>query len=356
VTATNELSVEERLIEEPYAFDFFQAVALLRAIAGDAVGPLPAPGTVRFAGHPSLTFPASAIHDLAVRADHPPRMTVTFLGLTGPSGVLPRHYTEMLLRIERDVRGPEKRALRDWLDLFNHRVTALFYAAWEKYRFRLAYARGEADRDPPDPFTQALLSLIGLGTPGLRNRLTVPAADTHARVDDLGLLPFSGLLAARHRSAWGLEVLLGAYFLVPVAVEQFRGQWLLLDELSQTRLGTEGGNGTLGTDAVAGDRVWDIQGKFRVRLGPLRYIQFLSLLPDPADGRSAFALLAELVRLYAGPEFDFDVQLVLAAEHVPACALDDHTAGPRLGWSCWLLSAPLGTEADDPVFDGPASQ
>jgi type VI secretion system protein ImpH len=145
---------------------------------------------------------------------------------------------------------------------------------------------------------------------------------------------------------------LSDYFGVPVAVEQFRGQWLLLDEPSQTRLGVEGGNVTLGTDAVAGDRVWDVQGKFRVRLGPVRYAQFLDMLPNPDDGRTTFALIARLIRFYAGPEFDFDVQLVLEAEHAPACVLDDHAAGPRLGWNCWLLSTPLTREADEPVFDG----
>ncbi len=357
MTTAGEQTVEERLYAEPFAFDFFQAVRLLRALAGDAAGPVPLPSTVRFDAHQSLSFPPSAVADLRPAADgRPPALTVSFLGLTGPSGVLPRHYTELLLRAERESRGPEKHALRDWLRLFDHRAAALFYAAWEKYRFVLAYARGEADREHPDPFTRALLSLVGLGTGGLRNRLAAPEPAPGARVDDLGLLRFAGLLAQRHRGAWGLGVLLGGYFGVPVAVEQFHGQWLLLDEPSQTRLGDDGGNCTLGADAVAGDRVWDVQGKFRVRLGPLPYGQFLNLLPNPDDGRTAFALLARLVRLYAGPEFDFDVQLVVAAEHAPACVLDDHAAGPRLGWNCWLLSAPLGRAADDPVFDGSAAE
>ena len=355
-----EPTVARRLREEPYGFDFFQAVRLLRDLAGETAGPVPADTTVRFAAHVSLSFPPSTIADLRQRTPNgPPVVTQAFLGLTGPSGVLPRHYTELLMRLEREAKGPEKRALRDWLDLFNHRAGALLYAAWEKYRFTLPFARGEADRPEPDTFTRSLLSLVGLGTGGLRHRLAArneeaspPDAEPKLdRIDDLGLLRFAGILANRHRAAWGLEALVGDYFGVRVAVEQFRGQWLLLDTPSQTRLGLGDGNCTLGTDVVAGDRVWDVQGKFRLRLGPLKYAKFLELLPDPATGRTAFALLDRLVRVFAGAEFDYDVQLVLAAEEAPPCALDDHAAGPRLGWNCWLLSDPLSHEADDAVFE-----
>ena len=353
MSAPSELPVARRLYEEPYGFDFFQAVRLIRELAGDATGAVPSDATVRFAAHPSLAFPPSAIADLRpATADLPPKLTVAFLGLIGPGGVLPRHYTELLLRQERDAKGEEKRALRDWLDLFNHRATTLFYAGWEKYRFTLPFARGEADRPDPDPFTRAMLGLVGLGTGGLRNRLTVGGeGERPAKIDDLGLLRFAGILSQGHRAAWGLEVLVGDYFGTPAAVEQFRGQWLLLDEPSQTRLGADDGNCTLGSDAVAGDRVWDIQGKFRVRLGPLRYARFLEFLPDPTGVRTAFALLGRMVRFYAGPEFDFDVQLVLATGQAPACVLADHDDGPRLGWNCWLLSDPLGREADDAVFE-----
>ena len=354
-----EPTVARRLRDEPFTFDFFQAVRLLRDLAGDASGSVPSDATVRFAAHLSFSFPPSAVADLRFPKDGPPVLTQPFLGLTGPSGVLPRHYTELLLRLEREAKGPEKRALRDWLDVFNHRAGALFYAAWEKYRVTLPFARGDADKSPPDTFTRGMLSFVGLGTAGLRHRLTArieederpDAEPKFDKIDDLGLLRFAGILANRHRAAWGLEVVAGEYFGVPAAVEQFRGQWLLLDEPNQTRLGVENGNCVLGTDAVAGDRVWDVQGKFRVRLGPLRYARFLEFLPDPASGRTAFALLDRVVRTYAGAEFDFDVQLVLAAEEAPECVLDDHAAGPRLGWNCWLLSAPLDREADDAVFE-----
>src|SRR5207244_6114260 len=119
--------------------------------------------------------------------------TVPFMGLTGPNGVLPRHYTELLMRA-RDAKGPERHVVRDWFDLFNHRLISLFYRAWTKYRFWTAYERGEYAQPEPDLFTLSLYSLIGLGSQSLRNRLRVAVRSDPvrpepervlARVDDL---------------------------------------------------------------------------------------------------------------------------------------------------------------------------
>jgi type VI secretion system protein ImpH len=289
-------------------------------------------------------------------------MVQAFMGLTGPSGVLPRHYTELLYRIERDVKGLEKHALRDWLDLFNHRFVSLFYRAWEKYRFYIPYERKEYEGPEPDPFTSILYSLVGLGIPPLRGRLyvSVPNAiedETQetvlARVEDLALLHFSGMLAHRPRCAVALEAILRDYFQVPARIQQFQGQWLYLEPTSRTRLDGEVSNNRLGISAVAGDRVWDTQSKFRVRLGPLAYDLFLDLLPDrdPARGRKTFFLLVHLIRLYAEPTLDFDIQLVLKADEVPECRLTGGEAfGARLGWNTWLLTRPMPNDADDVVL------
>lgn len=410
--------VYRRLLAEPYQFDFFQACRLLGRIRKDlvAVGPDdPLVEPARFKGHLSLNYPASPVHAVAPGAASldPPAMTITFLGLFGPKGVLPWHYTQKLIDREharadewdrltdyqREQYAAERTAARAWLDLFNHRFAYLFYRAWDKYRFWLAYERAEPDRvdpdeiDPgsapsgslvggrPDPFTRCLLALSGLGTGGLRNRIVVTGArkagDTGdlgiaarglygrpagpvpgdrvlAKVSDIGLLRFAGLFAQRHRNAWGLRVLLAQYFALPVEVRMFQGQWLPLAPASQSRLGTSQ-NCELGVNAVAGSRVRDIQGKFRVRLGPLTYAEFLDYLPDrtPTPERKGFFLLSQLTRLYAGLEYDFDVQLVLRPPDVPYCELSaDPVSGPRLGWNCWLLTHTPPRPAEDVVFDG----
>ena len=365
-------SLARRLFEESCSFDFFQAVRLLQRMEPGRVrvgrGGPPNSEAVRFRVRTSLTFPPSSIYELrkATSSLPVPVMVQAFMGLTGPSGVLPRHYTELLYRIEREVRTPEKYALRDWFDLFNHRLVSLFYRAWEKYRFYVSFERGEFNGPEPDAFTSALYGLIGLGSKPMRGRLRVIARDgvdeygeprqrILARIEDLVLLHFSGAFAHRPRCAAALEAMLQDYFQVPGRIDQFEGQWLQLEPSSRTSLGGELGNNQLNISAVAGDRVWDRQSKFRVRLGPMSYAQFTDFLPDraPVPERKTFFLLVHLVRLYAEPTLDFDVQLVLKAEDVPECQLTgDGTFGARLGWNTWLLTQCARADAEDVVLEG----
>jgi type VI secretion system protein ImpH len=284
------------------------------------------------------------------------------MGLFGPSGVLPRHYTELLIRLQRNSKGPERYLLRDWLDLFNHRLVSLFYRAWEKYRFVLPYERREFERIEPDLFTRSMLSLVGLGMPPLRNRLTITTGSLGgsegpdrvlARVDDLCVLYYAGFFAHRPRNAISLQALVRNYFGIPTEVVQFQGQWLALEPQVQTRLGIPDGNCELGVSSVAGDKIWNVQNKIRIRLGPLPYERFLDFLPDlnPTPQRKDFFLLVQLVRLYVGAELDFDVQLVLKAEDVPEAQLTDEEAiGARLGWNTWVRNLPALSDADDGVF------
>ncbi len=333
--------LERSLFEDGHRFDFFQAVRLLERLYPhrQPVGreAAPAAETVRFHAQVSLGFPPSAVHDIdRDTAGGQPQMTVAFIGMTGPLGVLPRHYTEML------VEGARKKdpTLRDFLDLFNHRVVSFFYRAWEKYRFAMAYERTLSREAGDDRFSRYLFDLFGMGTEGLRGRLTV---------DDRALLLYAGLLAQAPRSASALQGLLSDYFGVPVTVEQFRGQWLPIAESERSVLGPRGRNNVLGVNTVAGRWYWDQQADFSVRVGPLSYAAYGDFLPT---GR-AFGPLVQLTRFYAGQAFNFDIQLVLEAAEVPRCGLGSHDDGAtRLGWSTWLKTDEFTTDADDAVFGG----
>ncbi|MBN9121566.1 MAG: type VI secretion system baseplate subunit TssG [Planctomycetes bacterium] len=112
------------LFAAPGKFDFFQAVRLLERLAVTdgraAVGGDTAPEreAVHFRVLPALRFPAGPVAKAARQEGTPPELTVTFGGLTGPDGILPQHYTALLLARSR----LKDNTLRDWLDMFHHRL------------------------------------------------------------------------------------------------------------------------------------------------------------------------------------------------------------------------------------------
>ncbi len=326
--------IERVIRKEPYSFDFFQAVRLLGRILADRqpVGRFSIPRTevVRFGAGADFGFPPSQIAGLDWPENGQPQMLVNFMGLTGPHGVMPLYYSALVRERMRARDG----AIREFLDVFNHRIVSLFYQAWEKFRFTVAYERGDDDR-----LSQRLLDLLGLGTAGLRDRQKVP---------DVTLIFRCGLLAAQARSAVALRALLMDYFEVPVEIEQFVGAWHSLEPDMQCRFSdTPSYSEQLGMGAVVGDEIWDQQSTARIRLGPLTLDQYRGFLPDG----SAHEPLRALVRFFAGNELDFEVQLVLRKEETPGCELGgEGPAGPRLGWLTWAKTKTMRVDPDDGVL------
>lgn len=343
-------SLEEALFTQGCEFEFFQAVRLLARILMDRkpVGSTAKPGEefVRFThlgssadineAQLAMAFPASAIHaiDCDAKLDDRALMTVTFFGLTGTQGVLPLCYTEWMLA----RRAAKDTTLAAFFDLFNHRLTSLFYRAWEKHAVPVQYELAAVRNRRPDPFTQYLFDLLGMGTAGLRGRM---------RVRDESLLRYGGLIAQHPMSAPSLRGILRDYFSAPVEIDQCVGGWYPLEDADCCYLSPESPRNQLGEAAFLGDEVWNQQSLFRIRVGPLPLKRFLEFLPDG----SAMAELTELTTFLVGQAMAFDVQLSLRAEDVPYCRLSDEGEdAPRLGWMGWLKTAEFENAADDAVF------
>lgn len=327
-------AIEEALEREPYSFDFFQAVQLLQQLHPERgrVGRYGNPDdeALRFGATPATAFPASEIQALEMEEGAPPRLVVNFFGLTGPQGVLPLEYSELVA----DRVRQRDHALRDFLDLFNHRIISLFFRAWER-----THAHGAAGPNGADALHDHLLDLAGLGTPGLAERLGLPSA----------ALPFYvGLLGMPARPAVALQLLLEDYFGVSVDVQQFVGGWYAIDEASQCALGDESSpSSQLGFGAVAGDEIWDVQARARLRIGPLTRAQYDTFLPTG----SAFKELRALTKFFTGEQVDVEVQLILARDEVPPVALGGDTqAATPLGWSTWLRSRPFTRDVSDTIL------
>lgn len=330
-------ALEARLRRTPSAFGFFQAVRLLERMrpGRKRVGGFDDPGdeVVRFRTPVPFAFPAAEVESLELPEDEAGRaqMTVDFMGLTGPSGVLPHPYSTLVWERER----ARDSALHDFLDLFHHRLLSLFYRAWRKHRFTLPVESGD-----PDALATHLLDVAGVGIEPVRQALRVPQE---------AVAFYAGLLAMQPPGAVALEQLLGDYFGVAVEVRQFTGSWspLLRQDLTELDEEENGPPGRLGGGAVVGDEVWDPQGAIRVRIGPLTREQFDAFLPTG----SAHEMLHALTRLFSGLQLEVEAQLVLARDEVPGVVLGSEREAPRqLGWTTWMRSAAFDHDADEATF------
>ncbi|OUS30159.1 hypothetical protein A9Q99_06680 [Gammaproteobacteria bacterium 45_16_T64] len=365
------LSVKQQLVEQPGRFEFSQAVRLLEMlainehswdmdVADEAVGYDRPSSTeaIRFNVHQSLEFPASEIVKVETSTNSfnnqnrkQYNLTVALMGLTGASGVLPYHYTELILqriRLKDD-------AFRTFLDHFNHRTLSLFYRASQKYRFPITYERNfnvahkssvtqwgvRAGKRFPDAdlFTDTLRSISGIGTSKTQERIKY--------LDD-NLLKYAAYWGQGTRNASNLKRMLADYFSFPVVIEQFSGQWqeIVPDMLTRLPFPREplGQNACLGMNAMLGHRCWTAQSKFRIRLTPLTYKQYLSIRP----GSDKLNALKEMVRLYVGVELDYDIQLQIPANELPPAKLTKSSkSGIQLGWNGYLPNK----KDDDKIVD-----
>jgi type VI secretion system protein ImpH len=327
--------LKERLFSEPAGFEFFQAVRLMYKLRGGMapVGGDADPGdeAIRFRSSTDFSFPPGDLR--AVKAREPggvDELVVNFMGVASPGsfGSLPVAYTEEIHRQERDFKNP---ALREFLDLFNHRLVSLFYRAWERSRPQVLHDLGR-----PSTFEAALRAVVGLEGEGLDGRLPF---------DDRALLSRSGLLAMRPAPALAIEAVVESLFEIPAVIEQFVAAWYDIDPADRSRLGAA--NARLGVDLNLGTQICLAQPTFRVRVGPMAWERFESLLP----GTEGFRMLSSVVRLAAGVEFDFQFRLVLEAEDVPETRLGGDAVPSRLGRTTWLRTQPFERDADDALFE-----
>lgn len=316
------------------SLDFFRAVRLIDAAHPD----LPRTGRanspqqecIRFAQRPELTFATSTLDRFeAATETHAPRLYVNFFGLFGPNGPLPLHLTEFA----RDrQRNHNDQTLVAFLNIFHHRMTALFYRAWSDNQLAV-----DLDRPGEQRYSHYIGSLFGVGMESLQ------ATDA---VAVWSKLYFAGRLSSQTRNVEGLEAVLYEYFTIPTEVTTFIGRWIEIPKDSHCRLGCGLGEdtGRLGLSAIVGSRVWDCQLTFRIRMGPMTLADYERMLPDGAS----FKRLEAWVLNYAGTQYFWDLQLVLAAKEVPSLQLGGKA---RLGWTTWLMSRAVDRDADDLILN-----
>lgn len=336
--------VIEHLQAFPYKYHFTQAVRLLerstvfsekdQAIRhAKPVARFVPPYTevVRFHSNNSLSFPSSEIDSIEINEESGNdqwNMNVNIMGLTGAMGIMPHHYTETIL-----ARHKQKdKSLSHFLDLFNHRIISLFFQASSKYNLPIEYERKKLN--PPilgerESQTQALLSLIGMGTRHLTNR---------HYTNDESLVYYSGLFTQQIRTCANLKQILQNHFNIPVEIKEFIGQWQELIDDVRTKLPSEtlksGRNNCLGKSVMLGSHGWFSQGKIRIILGPLNSNNINSFAP----GTQTMKAVNEIVRFYTRLEHDYDFVIRIKRTDIPNNIRLDKKSPTIIGWNALLSS------------------
>jgi len=281
------------------------------ALGGDG---LPHHEALRFKTNNNLAFPGSAVESLKARLNESSSserydVIVNFMGLTGPSGVLPQHYSRLVMaRVKQhDV------ALADFLDLFNHRLISLFYRSWVKYRFSVQYETYR-HKQKKDPFTRVVQSLSG----------------QHEKQDHSAQLYYSGHFSRNNKSATNLESMLKDFLNIPVKIHSFIGQWIPILERDRAILGNTNAlrNSRLGHGVLPGRKYWDRQAKIDIELGPINYTLFQELLP----GGVRFEQLKNLVNSYVPIHLTVDLVFNIFDNIKNSCQLG---GGLKLSRNVW---------------------
>ena len=334
----------DQIQSEPYRFDFFQAVRLLEyaahvypedePVATDAVGGISRPDqeAVHFSADPGLAFNGSDVTRVSQKRIHSHeteggsvlqwKMDVAMMGLTGSQGVLPYSFSEILIS---EIRKKNP-ALHEFFDLFNHRIISMFYGAWHKYQMAPGYERANLEGSyEPDLFTDAFLSIAGLGLSELRFRNAVP---------DQSLARYAAHFGRGICSAESLRSTIEGMFGLKTDIEQFKGEWYELPEDVRCRLPDDehplGVNTQLGSNAVIGSVCYQVQNKFSVVIVPQSREEFMLLAP----GEKTLEELKSFIKMSVGIEQDFEIEVRLSNENISIRELfNENNSTVLLGWN-----------------------
>lgn len=309
--------VLDRLQREPWKFGF---IALLRRIGSDLAIPpigtakLPRYEPFRLGQRASLAFAPREIADASMK-DGLLYLNQFGLGVLGANGPLPLFITE-IVRERSELRNDH--TLAAFLNIFHHRLLALFYRTWA-----LSQSAISLDRPDDDYFSRWVASLGGSDVDDLEGHALPPQAW-------LSAMPHT---ARDSRGADGLKATLAHYFDVNVKIEELAFYWMQVEPSDVGRYGQPGRAATTGQGAFMGSSIPDRQSFFRVVLGPMPLDIYRRFVP----GGDALPRLIDWVRAFYSEEYEWELELRICADSVPAARIGDEQ---QLGWTTWMGAVP----------------
>jgi type VI secretion system protein ImpH len=250
------------------------------------------------------------------------------LGMLGPNGALPIHFTEL---VRERVEAKRDNTLAHFIDLFHHRAFTHIYRAWAQ-----SQSAAGLDRSGQETFTPYIARLAG---------------DEPSEVQTSALPPHARWASSAHRvraarNPEGLVSTLSRFFGVPVHLREYMLQWMPIEPQDQCMLGQPRPSSILGQGAMAGEVVPDRQSRFRLVIGPLDLDGYLRLTPQGSPTGKDLPALIEIVRSFIGFEYVWEVELLIRSDAAPQAQLGN---GTQLGWSTWMASDGPKTVQSAPV-------
>jgi type VI secretion system protein ImpH len=286
------------------SFEFYQA---LRRIHKSMLG---TDAQLTLSAYPDLAFPATELRKFSIERDSSDvahyELLVNFIGLVGQSGALPEPYTELLL----ERLYAKDKTLLDFLSIFEHRLLQLFYDGGTASNYYMNYEVGL-----PHQTTDLLQAFTG----------QKPEESSEPS------MYYAGLFGTQARSAEGLRVILSDHFDFAFNVLQYTPQWF---DLPADDCGKMSKHNRLGGGTILGKRVWQVQNRCSILIGPLDYTQFTHLLPCG----DTLGALTKLINAYLGLEYDYVIQLLVSTTEFPICQLSKSKT-IKLGWNSRLAKS-----------------
>ena len=307
------------LIENAHQLDFYKAVFVIENQLKGAYSEYrhvgydchPNMELVQFSSVQKLGFPGNSVSKIESNGYsdnlHQVKMHISFMGLTGCSGALPQFYTELVLQ---RIRYKDT-AMRDFYDMFNHRLISMYYRAWKKYKQPLSYVKAHIDNDP---YTNILALLSG--------------------GDQLHHLHCSGLFNRKIRNATDLQQLLKYYLDCDIEINQMVGQWCEIKPKEQTRLASvdsfEGQNAQLGIDSMLGKKVWDLGSQVDVIVICNNKYQAKQFLPQG----KLYQIATTILKDYLGHAIKYRLQVNTTFEDLTISSMSENKI--KLGSNSFL--------------------
>lgn len=276
-----------------------------------------------------LSFAASDVADVteAEEPGHVPHFAVNAVGLFGPEGPMPLHLTRwMLTRASNrwfagdDANATSDTAFLDFCNALQHRMISFYWRAWADMRPEVQIRHGTGGS-----VSATIGAIAGIGLPDTRNG---PSSRVSARL--------------RHATSLG-QTVQGPDRLVEyiatvtgtqVRLHEFVGHFTDIPVHLQSRLG----QAQLGTDAIAGARIFERAARAEVVLGPLDLETYIAFIDDASRQEE----LREALVFAMGRNITFDVRLCLKGDEVPPPRIGQ----VRLGQTTWL-NFPAEQNAED---------